>query len=76
MVGPLTFNTYTGSPTESAINAEYAYHTLGAARIFLRSRTQYTKVVCEAFETRWKGLGGKVVGEDTFLQSDVSSPRR
>jgi branched-chain amino acid transport system substrate-binding protein len=74
MVGPLTFNTYTGSPTESAINAEYAYHTLGWRRAyFLCDRVlEYTKVVCEAFKTRWKSLGGKVVGEDTFLQSDVS----
>ena len=64
MVGPLTFNTYTGSPTESAINAEYAYHTLGWRRAyFLCDRVlEYTKVVCEAFKTRWKSLGGKVVG--------------
>ena len=33
---------------------------------------EYTKVVCEAFKTRWKELGGTIVGEDTFLQSDVS----
>ena len=73
-IGPLTFNTYTGSPTESAINAEYAYHTMGWRRAyFLCDRVlEYTKVVCEAFKTRWKSLGGKVVGEDTFLQSDVS----
>ena len=73
-VGPLTFNTYTGSPTESAIDAEYAYHTKGwRAAYFLCDRVlEYTKVVCEAFKTRWKSLGGKVVGEDTFLQSDVS----
>ena len=28
-IGPLTFNTYRGAPTESAINAEYAYKTMG-----------------------------------------------
>ena len=74
MVGPLTFNTYTGSPTESAIDAEYAYHTRGWRRAyFLCDRVlEYTKVVCESFKARWKSLGGKVVGEDTFLQSDVS----
>lgn len=73
-VGRLTFNTYTGSPTESAINAEYAYRTKGWRRAyFLCDRLlEYTKVVCEAFKTRWKGLGGKTVGEDIFLQSDVS----
>ena len=74
MVGPLTFNTYTGSPTESAIDAEYAYNTRGWRRAyFLCDRVlEYTKVVCESFKARWKSLGGKVVGEDTFLQSDVS----
>jgi branched-chain amino acid transport system substrate-binding protein len=73
-VGPLTFNTYTGSPTESAINAEYAYRTKGWRKAyFLCDRLlEYTKVVCEAFKTRWKGLGGQTVGEDIFLQSDVS----
>jgi branched-chain amino acid transport system substrate-binding protein len=73
-IGPLTFNTYTGSPTESAADAEYAYRKKGWRRAyFLCDRVlEYTKVVCEAFKTRWKGLGGKTVGEDTFLQSDVS----
>jgi branched-chain amino acid transport system substrate-binding protein len=73
-IGPLTFNTYTGSPTESAIDAEYAYKTKGWRKAyFLCDRIlEYTKVVCEAFKARWKGLGGAVTGEDTFLQSDVS----
>ena len=63
-VGPLTFNTYTGSPTESAINAEYAYKTKGwRSAYFLCDRAfEYTKVVCEAFKTRWKALGGTVAG--------------
>ena len=73
-IGPLTFNTYSGSPTESAVNAEYAYRKMGWRRAyFLCDRTvEYTKVVCEAFKTRWESLGGSVVGEDTFLQTDVS----
>jgi branched-chain amino acid transport system substrate-binding protein len=73
-IGPLTFNTYTGSPTESAAGAEYAYRTMGWRRAyFLCDRVlEYTKVVCEAFKTRWKELGGEVAGEDTFLQSDTS----
>ena len=73
-IGPLTFNTYTGAPTESAINAEYAYKTKGWRRAYFLcdQLVEYTKVVCEAFKTRWKSLGGTVVGEDTFLQSDVS----
>jgi ABC-type branched-subunit amino acid transport system substrate-binding protein len=31
VIEPLTFNTYTGSPTESAAGAEYAYRTKGFA---------------------------------------------
>jgi branched-chain amino acid transport system substrate-binding protein len=65
-IGPLTFNT--------AADAEYAYRTMGWRRAyFLCDRIlEYTKVVCEAFKTRWKELGGEVAGEDTFLQSDTS----
>ena len=45
----------------------------GARAYFLCDRAlEYTKVVCEAFKTRWKELGGEVAGEDTFLQSDTS----
>jgi branched-chain amino acid transport system substrate-binding protein len=73
-VGPLTFNTYTGAPTESALDAEYAYRTKGwRSAYFLCDRAfEYTKVLCEAFKTRWQELGGEIVGEDTFLQSDTS----
>jgi branched-chain amino acid transport system substrate-binding protein len=73
-VGPLTFNTYTGAPTESAIDAEYGYYVKGWRRAYLLCDrlVEYTKVMCEAFRARWKGLGGTVVGEDTLLQSDVS----
>ena len=73
-VGPLTFNTYTGAPTEAAIDAEYGYHLHGWRRAYLLCDrlVEYTKVMCEAFRTRWKALGGTFVGEDTFRQSDVS----
>jgi branched-chain amino acid transport system substrate-binding protein len=73
-IGPLTFNTYTGSPTESAINAEYAYREKGwrTAYVLCDRLLEYSKVACEAFKTRWKELGGELVGEDAFLQSDAS----
>ena len=69
-----TFNTYTGAPTEAAIDAEYGYHLHGWRRAYLLCDrlVEYTKVMCEAFRTRWKALGGTFVGEDTFRQSDVS----
>jgi branched-chain amino acid transport system substrate-binding protein len=73
-VGPLTFNTYTGSPTEGAIIAEWAYNSKGWRKAYALcdQLIEYTKVVCEAFKTRWQELGGELVGEDTFLQSDAS----
>ena len=73
-IGPLTFNTYTGSPTESAINAEYAYRVKGwrTAYLLCDRLLEYSKVACDAFRTRWKELGGKIVGDDDFLQSDAS----
>ena len=73
-IGPLTFNTYPGSPTEAAVSAEYGYRTKGwrTAYLMCDQLVEYSKVVCEAFKTRWKELGGTIVGEDTFLQSDPS----
>ncbi len=73
-VGPLTFNTYTGAPTEGALDAEYAYRTKGwrSAYFFCDRAFEYTKVLCESFKTRWRELGGETVGEDTFLQSDTT----
>ena len=73
-IGPLTYNTYAGSPTEGAISAEYAYETKGwrTAYVICDQLVEYSKVVCEAFKARWKALGGKIVGEDEFLQTDAS----
>ena len=73
-IGPLTFNTYTGSPTEGAINAEFGYREKGwrTAYLLCDQLLEYSKVACDAFKTRWTELGGKIVGEDDFLQSDRS----
>ena len=73
-IGPLTFNTYSGAPTEGAIHAEYAYKTKGWRKAYLLcdQSVEYTKVACTALETRWKELGGEVVGKDTFLQADTT----
>ena len=73
-IGPLTFNTYSGSPTEGAIHAEYAYKEKGwrDAYLLCDQSVEYSKVVCSAFETRGEELGGEVVGKDTFLQADTT----
>src|SRR6266545_1303966 len=63
-IGPLTFNTYAGAPTESAITAEFAFRSKGWRRAYLLcdQLLEYSKVLCEAFKTRWQELGGEVVG--------------
>ena len=73
-IGPLTFNTYGGSPTEGAIGAEYGYRTQqwGSAYLLCDQLLEYSKVLCEAFESRWTELGGTIVGKDTFVQTDPS----
>ncbi len=73
-IGPLTFNTYSGSPTEGAIHAEYAYKEKGwrDAYLLCDQSVEYSKVVCSAFETRWRELGGEIVDKDTFLQADTT----
>jgi branched-chain amino acid transport system substrate-binding protein len=73
-IGQLTFNTASGSPTEGAISAEFAYKKKHwrTAYALCDQLVEYSKVVCAAFKTRWRDLGGRLVGEDTFLQSDPS----
>jgi branched-chain amino acid transport system substrate-binding protein len=73
-IGPLTFNTYTGSPTEGAVIAEFAWKTKGWRKAYMLcdQLVEYTKVLCAAFKTRWEELGGQIAGEDTFLQTDPS----
>src|SRR5262245_52474095 len=74
VIGPLTFNTYAGAPTEGAVSAEFAYQGQGwrSAYLMCDQQFEYMKVLCSSFETRWRELGGSVVGEDTFLQTDPS----
>jgi branched-chain amino acid transport system substrate-binding protein len=73
-IGPLTFNTAAGSPTEGAISAEFAYKKKGwhKAYALCDQLVEYSKVVCATFKTRFRELGGQIVGEDTFLQTDPS----
>lgn len=72
-LGPLVYNVYTSVATEMAASAEWA-HKKGwrSAYLLCDQIIEYTKILCEAFKTRWTELGGKVVGEDTFLNSDAS----
>lgn len=75
-VGPLTYNTYSGSATEGAIMAEWAYKKKGWRHPYILTDTylQYTKDVGTYFNKRWTQLagGGSIAGQDTFNNGDAS----
>jgi len=72
-IGPLTFNTFQGTPTEAAAMAQLT-RELGFGRPYLLQdvATQYSKTMCETFEQIWRGGGGAIAGRDTFKQGDAS----
>jgi branched-chain amino acid transport system substrate-binding protein len=75
-VGPLLFNTYSGSATEGAIMAEWAYTKMHWRHPYVLTDNllQYTKDVSTYFVKRWSELAGKssIVGMDTFNNGDAS----
>jgi branched-chain amino acid transport system substrate-binding protein len=73
-VGPLLFNTYPGSADEGSIMAEWAFQKQGWKKAYVLTDQflEYTKDVSDYFTKRFQQLGGQVVGQDTFNNSDAS----
>jgi branched-chain amino acid transport system substrate-binding protein len=75
-IGPLTFNTMSGTPTEGAIEAEWPYYVKHWRHPYMLcdASLEYSKTVCQYFEARWKEIApkGSIVGKDTFQNSDAS----
>ena len=75
-LGPLHFNVYQGTPTESVSMAQLAYTTQKLRRPYLLEDTtiQYSKSLCDEFEKAWDKIGGPgtIAGKDTFKNSDPS----
>jgi len=73
-IGPLAFTAGMAAETESSGGAEWAYKTKKWRNAYLLTDTtvQYLKSWGQGFEDRWKGMGGKIVGKDTFLNADPS----
>jgi branched-chain amino acid transport system substrate-binding protein len=71
--GPLAFNVDSADPTEGAQLADMAYK-LGFRRIYqlLDTTAEYNRDLCTYFGKVFTSLGGKIVGKDTFLQTDIS----
>jgi len=61
-------------PGEAAIMAEYAYEKLGqTATLFKDMSISYTTSQCDAFETRFKELGGTVKSVQQFSQTQAGA---
>lgn len=73
-LGEFHFNVYQGTQTEGAVMAEWAYETQQWDQAFLLVDTsiEYSTSQCEFFTEVYTGLGGEIVGEETFLSSDPS----
>jgi branched-chain amino acid transport system substrate-binding protein len=73
-LGPLHFNVYQGTPTESISMARLAYDGQKLRRPYLLEDTsiQYSKSLCAEFEQAWNKIGGEgtIAGRDTFKNSD------
>ena len=70
-IGPLAFSVSEGTPTQGAVAAEYANKRRWKTTYLLTDvTTQYSKDWCANLVTRFKQLGGRVVGRDTFQLND------
>lgn len=72
-VGPNTFNTFAGGPTEGATMAQFVQDQ-GWTKPYLLEDTsiEYSKAACRYFEESWTAMGGEIAGSDTFQNGDPS----
>jgi branched-chain amino acid transport system substrate-binding protein len=70
-IGPLAFSVSEGTSTQGAVAAEFAKQK-GWKTVYLMQEvtTQYSKDWCASLVTRFKQLGGRVVGKDSFQLND------
>ncbi|SFL72873.1 ABC transporter substrate-binding protein [Geodermatophilus ruber] len=75
-LGPLHFNVFQATPSESAALAQFAFGSQGLRAPYLLEDTsiQYSKSLCDEFQTAWEALAGEgtITGRDTFDNSDPS----
>jgi branched-chain amino acid transport system substrate-binding protein len=69
-IGPYAYSMGVETPGSGALLAEWAYRQKKYQRVYELKDTmiEYTKSLCDAFDSRWKALAGpaSVVGQDTF----------
>jgi branched-chain amino acid transport system substrate-binding protein len=73
-LGKLTSSAGISTPNEAAVPAEWGYGDQGWRNAYLLSDPSiaYNTTYCEYFKKAFEKLGGKVVGEDEFKQTDSS----
>ncbi len=67
-IGDFAFTMGVGSDVEGASNAEWASEEKDWKSVYILQdeSIEYTKALGRYFKARWDGLGGEVVGEDSF----------
>ncbi len=73
-IGPLAYTIGSNGAVEAYAEAEWAFQKKHwkNAYLLLDDTTDANKTQCDSFGTRWKQLGGTVVGSDTFKNTDPS----
>jgi branched-chain amino acid transport system substrate-binding protein len=73
-IGSNMFNMFPGGPSEGAVAATFAYKNKGWRNVYILEdpTLSYTKSFIKYFKYSWGKFGGKVVGDDTFMNSDPS----
>jgi branched-chain amino acid transport system substrate-binding protein len=78
IVGKTGFSMGTGSDTEGVAAAEWMMKSKPWRNVYVLKDTslEYSKATADYFVARWKQLGGKITGEDTFVggpNADISA---
>lgn len=71
--GPLVYNVGTTATSDGAAMAQFA-HDKGIKDAYLMVDTisDFSQELCDGFRTRFKELGGRILGSDTFNNKDTS----
>jgi len=73
-VGPLSYTMGTGTPTEGGTGAQFAYYVKHwhTAYVVTDTLVDYNITAAKYFEYYFKQAGGKILGQDTYQESDTS----
>ena len=73
-IGNMAYTLGIAAQTDSTVAAEWGIEEKGfkTAYLLLDDVTDYDKDQCSAFKQVWTELGGEILGEDTFKNSDTS----